>query len=583
MRKFILTLVIVVAAAAAGTYFYLYRQAPKQTAVETVLPGDTLAVMRVCQLSKQIDRFRGERLGRALGSIDWPSLLTAMGVSANDRSTVLAATDDVKTATRSLWFNVLFGKDISVALLNTDLDLAKLKAGQMKPLLDAFVMVSRPTQPSRILESLSSMLRTPLSVKKETYRQWEVNRLPLGNGQALYYALADGLMIAGFSSAPVKSCLDQSLNRRTSLLSSETYRHYCADLYEAGKTNMVAFANVEGVLAKTRVIMADSAADNPRLKMFEKQLDKMQGIQSLNLVKYDDGGPIVCTKMIIGLDRKKMSPYLTRLLAKAPQKNPTLQYVPANALLYSWQNTFDLKLFWENLRKNSHMPPEALARFRQMFAEKTGVDLETFITAFGSQAGFLVNDIDMNGPIPVPELSLFAQVSQPEVIEGVIRRQVAKTGLQIEQESYADTDIHYVTLPFGGGVNPAYAFSNNFCAVAVNRELLKDMLSASDTGTLATHPDFKAFGDIMTSKNNSVFYLRSEGLIARIKELIPRGMSWLAMTQPDKAKDLQKVVDLGVMPLLDGLSMYKAVGGRTYVDGNRVCSDVQVLMDRTRS
>ena len=52
------------------------------------------------------------------------------------------------------------------------------------------------------------------------------------------------------------------------------------------------------------------------------------------------------------------------------------------------------------------------------------------------------------------------------------------------------------------------------------------------------------------------------------------------MMQPDKAENLQDIVTLGIEPLLDGLSMVKAVGGRVYAEEDKISTEFQTLLDR---
>jgi hypothetical protein len=74
--------------------------------------------------------------------------------------------------------------------------------------------------------------------------------------------------------------------------------------------------------------------------------------------------------------------------------------------------------------------------------------------------------------------------------------------------------------------------------------------------------------------------MRTEGLFEKVREVISWGMSWMAMMQPAEAQNMQDIVTLGVDPLLDGLSMIKAVGGRAYAEEDRISSEVQMLLDR---
>ena len=207
--------------------------------------------------------------------------------------------------------------------------------------------------------------------------------------------------------------------------------------------------------------------------------------------------------------------------------------------------------------------------------------LDKFLEAFGTQAGLLVNDLNTGGMFPVPELALFIQARQPDVINQFIKQQAGQFKMPVLQESYQGKDLQYVMLPLGGDLSPAYAFSKGFCTLALNRTLLKSMLDEKGTNRLSSHPSFKAVDQGLTDKNNQVFYMRTEGLVAKTRDIVNWAMTWMAMSKPEEAEQARQIVELGVNPLLDGLTMFKAVGGRTYNLEDRINSDMQVLMDRT--
>lgn len=581
MRKIIVVSVIIVLAVSAGAYYYFYQPFSRQTAIEAVLPGDTFGMVRVCELKKQIKRFRTGRMGQALGGIDLPQLMAAMEVLPERRIEVTQALENFKAAIDSPWFDTLFGRDVSLALLNINFDPQQLESGDLQILLDAVVVVTRPKQPTRVLESLNSMFGSQLSVQTQDYQQWEIRQFSLENGQPVYYALTDGLMIAGLSMTPVKRCLEQSLDATTSMLQAQAYQRHCAGLYKTGRTDLLAFANAGHFLAFLREAISYKAENDPGMSLLMSQLESLQGIETINLVQYDDGSPLVRSKMIVGIDRTNMSHRLTRATAIGPGVNHTLKHVPVDALLYSWQNIFDLKLYWHEIQQHPEMTSETVAQIKESFAMKTGMEIESLLEALGTQAGLLVNDINMDGMFPIPELALFIEVRQPDVIDELIKQQINRFNMPMQHEAYRGTELQYVMLPAGANLSPAYTFSERFCILAINRTLLKSILDAPDTNHLGTHPSFKALGQGMTADNNQVFYLRTDALVAKAHELISLGMSLQAMARSDETEKAKKIVELGINPLLDGLSMVKAVGGRTYTDENLISSDIQVLLDRS--
>jgi hypothetical protein len=484
--------------------------------------------------------------------------------------------ENAGAAVDSLWFDVLFGQDISLAVLATGFDTGSFGAKDMASFTEAVVAVSRPSQPALVLESLGSMFGAELSVETLPYEQWEINKLTLENGPPIFYALTDGLMITALSATPVEDCLRQSLDRQTSLLAAEKYQRHCAGLYDPDQTTLMAYADGQTLLDFVRETMEKEGASDAEIR----QIEKMRGLESMNLVQYDDGGDQVTSRVVVGLDRTNMSPYLARTLASAPGSNRTMARIPTDALLYGWQNTFDLSLFWEEIQSDPGMTADALSQFEAGIYEKTGETPASLSAAFGSQAGVLINDVNMEGFFPIPELALFVEVVQPEVVDGVIGNLVGQIGLPIQEERYNDIDLHYVSLPLGESLSPAYAVSDGFCTLTVSRSLLKAMLDAPATGSLPDHPYVKALGGHLTSESNSAYYMRAEGMIEKIRGLLDWGMTWMAMTQPDKAENLQQIVSLGVSPLLDGLSVIQAVGGHAVIEEDRVVSEVRVLLDR---
>lgn len=581
MRKIVLVSIVVALAISAGAYVYFYQPFSQQTVIESVLPGETMAMVRVCELNKQIERFKAGRLGQSLAGIDLARLMEVMEVPVKDRLEIIQNLEKFKTAIDSPWFNALFGRDIALAVLNVSFEAQQSSAADIKKLLDAFVLVSRPKQPTHILESLNSLFATQLSVETQTYKQWDIHKVLLKEGRPLYYALTDGLAIAGLSAVPVQRCLEQSLTASASLLQSAAYQKHCSTLFKAGQTDYIAFVDADevfGLLFK----LANRKVEKDTEKMALKaQLESIQGVDTINLVQYDDGGSVVRSKLILEMDRERLSPMLAQIIGTAPVSNVTLKLAPMDTLLYSWSNNFDLKLYWKQVQEQPGMSPETVAQFKQTFAKQTGMALDALLEAFGTQAGLLLNDINTGGMFPIPELAFFIQVKQPEVVDQLIKRQIKQLNMALQKETYHGTDLQYLVLPMGADLSPAYTFSDGFCTVAVNRNLLKSMLDAEEANHLSSDPSFVALNQGLTDENNQVFFMHAEGLLAKVREVVDLGLSWMAMSNPKGVEKAKQVVALGINPLLDGIAMIKAVSGRTYIEDDHITSDVQALLDRT--
>ena len=581
MRKVILPALIFILVASAGAYVYFYQPFSREASMVAVLPADTLGLVRVCELKKQIVRFKSGRLGQKLAGIDLSGLMEALQLPPEQQQEILKGLENFTAAIDSAWFDTLFGQDILLALQNGSVEPQQLKDPDLQALAEALVVVARPKQPTRVLNSLNSMFATQLSVQTEAFQKWELNSFVLESGQTVFYALTNDLMIAGLSARQVQRCLVQSLQESTSLLHAPAYQKYAAALFKSGETDLHGFADTGRMIALVHEAVSSQDGSDPEMAVLKTQLERMQGIESINFAQYDDGGELVRAKMIVGIDKSRMTPTIAQAMGVAPVANPTLKHVPSEALVYNWQNTFDLKSFWQEVQQQPEMTPETVAAFKETFAMKTGVELEPFLEALGTQAGLLIKDINTGGMFPIPELALFIEVREPDMIDQLIRRQVGQFNMPLSQEDYKGTLVHFVMLPTGADMSPAYMFSDGFCTVAVNRTLLQGILDAPEAGHLGGYPDFKALGREMTEQGNQIYYLRAAGLFAKVRDLITWGMAWMAMAKPDEVEQTKRVVELGIYPLLDGLSMIKAVGGRSYSGEDHFSSDVRVLLERT--
>ena len=182
----------------------------------------------------------------------------------------------------------------------------------------------------------------------------------------------------------------------------------------------------------------------------------------------------------------------------------------------------------------------------------------------------------------MPELAFLAEVGQPEVIDRLVDAAVRNFGLAMATEDFRGSTIRYVALPYGEEISPGYTVRDGFLVVASGRGLLKTLLARDAGGKgLADSPSFRAVNRGLTDPGNQVVYLYTAEAAARAKDLLKWALSLAMMT--GKAGDAGQMVFLSskvVEPILDGLSMYPAMGSRTVFRENGIQSDAYVLKPR---
>lgn len=580
MRKFLVVFVVLVMGLSAGAYIYYYKPFAPASSMETLLPGDTLGMVRICHLDKQIDQFKNGKLGKALLELDWQRLMTILEIPAPVQNQIRDRLKKVEESMNSPLFDSFLGQDTALAILDTEIDPALIEAGNVQGLLDAVVAIARPKHPAAIFDHLTSMFDTQLAKETEAYKEWEIVKLSMDPRAALYYALDGDLMIAGVSAVPVKRCLDQIGSVATSLAEFPYFKDHGRDLFVDGQTEGQMYVNMEKLLARIKVLVDQGTADDPSLAAFTAQMENFQGIESFHWVQYDDGSPVIQSKMLVGMDRDRLAPQVRRAVEISPSTNPTLTKAPDNALLYSWQNNFDLKNFWEQIAENPDITPEDLDKIKQSFLIYSGIDLETFIGLFGHQFGLLLKDVKQGPMFPIPVFALFFEIDKPDEMNILITETAAKFKVPLTPDTHNEVDIQQIKLPLGEDLSPAFTLSDGFLTLAVNRSLLEAMLDTTDSSCISTNPNFKALGDDLTGDTNQMFFVQTEDLIGKSKDLINWGLTMMAITKPEQVQKLSEIMTVGVFPILDGLTMVKAMGGHLRNSEDVVVSDMRMLMDR---
>jgi hypothetical protein len=575
MKKIVLILVMLALAAAGGAYWYFYAGGPRTVlAVEAVLPADTLAVIKVFDAKKQVERFKAGRMGRSLAGMDFPAVLKLTSLSPEEQEKLVQFKDRFQDAVNSTWFDTLFGQEFALALQ----PLPAADGIDARQAAGAVVLVARPRQPAKVLESLNSMFAAPLSIRTQAFQQWTIHEFTLANGQSVYYTLADGLLIATASPDRIEHCLTQSLDPGSSLLRKPAYQGYSAELYRAGETDSFFYGDLGRILETARQAIAPLVADQPELAGLQARLKDLEGLETAASAAYDDGGPLTRQKTILRFDPARLSESLRVAFGESPDAVPPLQQVPAGPLFYSWQNNLNMDFYWREILKTLAPTPEAAAKIRQEFLASTGVDVDRLVAAFGSQGSFLLTDVKFGWIFPLPELAVSVGVKDSAMVKKAVQGFAERMGVPMEKESYQGREL--IFSPMGEDLGPAFTCSGSVCTLAINRRLLHRILDAPQKGSLSGDAGFRAVDQGLSAQNTRITFWNFRQMVARARQGLDWAKSRMAVTQPDKGERFRNISRLAIEPVLDGLSGIQALGTRTYMDGKRVVNEVYIAADK---
>jgi hypothetical protein len=582
MKKVIISLVVLCLMTAAGAYYIYYRPFSETVTAEQMLPTETLATIRIDHLKQRVEKFRASRLGTAIANIDIRYTLTALEAPA---ASIQDAEDLIVRVNETLngpWFDALFGQQVTLALLPTTVK--DLNQPTPEDLSRALVFVLRPKHPAKFLDWMKQFITKDIEVTSENYDQWVINHFELEAGVNVHYAVTGGLIVLALDRQPVVRCLDTLKEPAISLAQNSDFQAVGRELKNKLAPEVYAFVNVQELYRLAADLVSENSDDHPEYKLFEKQFSQMDGFYGAGYAAYDDGSTVLEKKVVLMVDRSVLEPQIARALDIKPETGAMLTMLPRSTLGFTWQNTLDLKLYYDSLLKSEDIKPEDIAAVNTMLQEKIGVSADELVNSFGPQWGLALQNIKTGGFFPIPELGIFIQSSRPELMEQMIRKTAGESGMPILTETYGPHQISYLQLPLGSDLSPGYAYINGYCIVAVNTKIIKSYIDTINTGQNITGSDaFKAVDKGLSDKNNQVAYIKFDQLMNRVPEIIQWGSSMAAMAQPDKAGQIAPVVQQVVNPLVDGLKMYKTVGLRSFFAEAKIESQIYTEVDRVNA
>jgi hypothetical protein len=188
--------------------------------------------------------------------------------------------------------------------------------------------------------------------------------------------------------------------------------------------------------------------------------------------------------------------------------------------------------------------------------------VDKFTALFGNEFGLNMNEVLSSGFLPVPRLCFCIEVRDRQRLLELLEK--FGKGLTLSRHKLGTVEV--VSLEIAGGLmQPAYALTSRFLLVADNRSQIEAILQPG-VDTLNQEADFKRLTLDMTGSNNLVAFVRCAPVVEGMKELVKWVGTIVAISNPQRGRSAQELIGGVVLPLLDGLKMYRLAGMRSYID-----------------
>lgn len=516
MKK-IAVLAALLACAAAAAWQLLPRPTDRLYYADH-LPAETVATLSLFDLKGLAKTFPDSAPGRFFSK---PVMRAILAEQDMDEEAVLryeAFYDSLADILTNPFFQRLFGDDVTFALLPPAP--ALLKTDPVQALRDSLIVFgSSPV--AGIVGGIVSTLSSEFS--QETVNGLALTRLRLED-DFLYGCGKDGVLLLAFNPERIAAALTQ---KATGGLREQPFFLAAKKFWQeetAGRSLLHFSLNPEQL--RPVLVAASPQAEAHNIAGRLEQLRSLSGL----ITEQQDG-----LKLSIHAEHS-----LTAMRVPASDHKKALTLLTETAPLYFWTSALDRQaaetvLAWADVR------PETLR-------QELGLSLEEIMAAVGPQAGLAMSGIASAGLFPLPKLTFFLQMRQPEtasLLMEQLRRRLSYQGFAKEQTAEAGGHtIHYWRLLPAEAAQPAVALTDNMLYIANGPAGLKALLAEEQAGLSPAARD--SLGPELTDQFASASLLTFAARPSRLAAEAHKAKDWLtaalAGTRAGEAERLREEI-----------------------------------------
>jgi hypothetical protein len=508
-----------------------------------LVPQDALLMLDLADdAATAVKAFAASPLGTALTSADWSAALAQLGMQAGRRQLLAENAAALSSLLAHPLSKELFSRRAVLALLNPA---SPPQASSSQFWLEQLLLIVRPG-PADSPAALLALLQ-PERQQTVWHQGLAVHVLALKENRTVYAASVGSQLALSFALRPVEESIDLFLRhlvcKQTGLPLNPDYAAVKASAQ--GRDDFFLHAD----LARIASLFSLPAPALPSLGLFHQQ----------------DGQ----TDRFTAAARFPPAPPPLPWAGTPPAANRSLAKLPAGLLIYFWSNWLPPGFWLQAVPAQEDELAAADAWLRQ----KGGLGLADVPALFGREFSFSVAEISTAGLLPVPRICLMLAVPDQRKAERLLERMIS--GLPVRREAAAGVPVVSL-LAANGLMQPSYAFADGLLLLADSREQLTDIL-ANRAERIVQSPVFQAVDTGLGQPANLGLFVRPAQLADGLKALAAWAGTMIAARDKAAGAKSRHLIEQVILPLLDGMKMFEAVGLRSAVRPDGLVVEAAVL------
>lgn len=514
-----------------------------ETPFEKTLPSGALFYVKFPNARAAFEKITATQFWKGLQTVDYDLLGTASWKEKMTDPAMNAALEK------------FLGREFALAVYPPDFSAfneASLEAGQTEALLTEFLsglfFAARVPPDVQAAEALSGLWGTgegevkveTLDYKNQAIRLISLPQIPFKLGIVRF----KDIVVAGVGEKAMRRIVDVRAAGAETLASDAYFQKVSGRFAES--PDMTGFLDMEEavrVLYEGAGRMAALTEEGTEKDQMKRQWERLKTqTAGLKVLTFSGRWEAVAKLNVeLSFDNAQLDPAAAFFYRCPSAENKTLRFTPKDVLGYQWSNCLDLSYSWDQIKKELDQAAvqarrPALGGVKDI-EQIMGLSIQDdILPAFGDEIGGYLQDIQLSGPFPYPQILFFIKVADSQKAGVILEKLKSHQPALFQNENYKEVTITYAALPLGAGVQPGYCFLGDYLLIALNRQMLKASIDTYGDPS-ASLPRAESFGMVdfgLSGRNRSVQFIRFAELTRQLEGVVEWSQTWMASQEAKK-------------------------------------------------
>lgn len=538
------------------------KQEPAVQAAD-FLPADVLFYAEQNDFTEMYQRFFDSRLGKTLINLDYRAIETELGGNEETIREAERLWKGISNTLEDPAFNELLGKEFCMALFPAKSFSPENPAQDLE---ERLLLIAKPRHNAKFLQLLAPLFKKDIKQSTVQYGAHTISRYQIDANNRLSTATIQGLVLAGFDERLVRKSIDSYDDRTNVLSKNKDFQRLRSNFKDA---KLFTYFSMPAVFDQGCMIAENLPPEHK--EEFLSLLKQWEGWGAAAYGAWHAKGQVT-DKVEILFDKSNLDSGIAKLCNVPKAENKTLAMVPADTLFYYWANFLNLLDIWDIYSERvTRQQPHAFDVLRQELRDGGDVEIEEVLGMIDNEFAVIVRDVGQDG-IPLPRAAVIIQLKQPEQFLGVFNKLLAEADIPMSDKKYKDKIITYWGIAPQGGFQPAFTLLDNYLLLSNSIDLVQQIVDLDDepSRSLLKSVAIDKLGGKLLEKNNSATYIHVALFADALKDLAKWAGNMAILQGPEKARKAEIVVNQLILPVLDGVSMYKQLGSRSFITDDSI-------------